>query len=178
MINAETHSSQVKLETWIFFRWLCWNQRKKKGKYIIHAWLTKTVLKINHRGHKPRCSDWNTDKDGEFVFGPLCPDKKYEIQVFVNRVKHVKVCAKTFRDEKCLKGVKLDKCDHNLTHCDRPHKDYDCDKHYEDKDCKVKESIYDECLYEDCCKEEDKKDDKNDEKKDDKKDFKYNKYYK
>ena len=41
-------------------------KEKKKGKYIIHAWLTKTVLKINHRGHKPRCSDWNTDKDGEF----------------------------------------------------------------------------------------------------------------
>lgn len=119
-----------------------------------------------------------TDKDGEFVFGPLCPGKEYAIQIWVDDVKHVKVCAKTFRDEKCLKGVKLDKCDHNLTHCDRPHKDYDCDKHYEDKDCKVKESIYDECLYEDCCKEEDKKDDKNDEKKDDKKDFKYNKYYK
>ena len=29
-------------------------------------------------------------EDGEFVFGPLCPDRKYEIQVWVNRVKHVK----------------------------------------------------------------------------------------
>ena len=25
-----------------------------------------------------------TDKDGEFVFGPLCPDKKYEIQFWAN----------------------------------------------------------------------------------------------
>ena len=52
-----------------------------------------------------------TDKEGEFVFGPLCPDKKYEIQVFVNRVKHVKVCAKSHREGKCLKGVDLNKCE-------------------------------------------------------------------
>lgn len=52
-----------------------------------------------------------TDKDGEFVFGPLCPDKKYEIQIFVNRVKHVKVCSKCHREGKCLKGVDLKKCD-------------------------------------------------------------------
>lgn len=52
-----------------------------------------------------------TDKDGEFVFGPLCPDKKYEIQIFVDRVKHVKVCSKTHREGKCLKGVDLKKCD-------------------------------------------------------------------
>ena len=52
-----------------------------------------------------------TDKNGEFVFGPLCPDKKYEIQIFVNRVKHVRVCAKTHHEGKCLKGVDLTKCD-------------------------------------------------------------------
>ena len=52
-----------------------------------------------------------TDKEGEFVFGPLCPDKKYEIQIFVNRVKHVKICSKSHREGKCLKGVDLKKCD-------------------------------------------------------------------
>lgn len=52
-----------------------------------------------------------TDKDGEFVFGPLCPDKKYEVQIFVDRVKHVKVCSKCHREGKCLKGVDLKKCD-------------------------------------------------------------------
>ena len=52
-----------------------------------------------------------TDKDGEFVFGPLCPDKKYEVQIFVDRVKHVKVCAKTHKEGKCLKGFDLKKCD-------------------------------------------------------------------
>lgn len=52
-----------------------------------------------------------TDEDGEFVFGPLCPDKKYEINFWVDQVKHVKVCARCGHEGKCLKGVKMDKCD-------------------------------------------------------------------
>ena len=52
-----------------------------------------------------------TDEDGEFVFGPLCPDRKYEIQVWVNKVKHVKVCSKCTREGKCLKGVDMKECD-------------------------------------------------------------------
>ena len=52
-----------------------------------------------------------TDKGGEFVFGPLCPGKEYALEIFVNDVKHIKICAKGKRDQKCLKGVKLDKCD-------------------------------------------------------------------
>lgn len=49
-----------------------------------------------------------TDKDGEFVFGPLCPDKNYELQVWADNVKHVKICKETKRHGKCLKGVKLE----------------------------------------------------------------------
>lgn len=49
-----------------------------------------------------------TDKDGEFVFGPLCPDKKYEIQIWVDRVKHCKQCVEAKRHGKCLKGVRLE----------------------------------------------------------------------
>lgn len=52
-----------------------------------------------------------TDAEGEFVFGPLCPDRKYEVQVWVNKVKHVKVCSKCHREGKCLKGVDMKKCD-------------------------------------------------------------------
>lgn len=52
-----------------------------------------------------------TDEYGEFVFGPLCADKKYAIDVWVNKVKTFKVCAKGSRKGKCLKGVKLDACD-------------------------------------------------------------------
>ena len=69
-----------------------------------------------------------TDKDGEFVFGPLCPNKYYEILVWVNKVHHVKVCAKCKHEGKCLKGVKMDQCDFKMG----DKKDDDCDKY--DKD--------------------------------------------
>ena len=83
-----------------------------------------------------------TDEEGEFVFGPLCPDKKYEVQIFVNRVKHVKVCAKTHREGKCLKGVDLKKCDcfvgkkDDFEKCKENCKDkkYEYEKDYDKKD--------------------------------------------
>lgn len=68
-----------------------------------------------------------TDKDGQFVFGPLCPDKKYEVQVWVDDVKHVKICTKCKHEGKCLKGIKMDQCDFNV--CNRYEeepKDDDC----------------------------------------------------
>lgn len=49
-----------------------------------------------------------TDKHGEFVFGPLCMDKCYAIEVWADKVKHHKICAVCERDGKCLKGEKLD----------------------------------------------------------------------
>lgn len=63
-----------------------------------------------------------TDKDGEFVFGPLCPGKKYAIEIWANSVKHIKVCARTHVDGKCLKGVELE-CD-----CKDDFKPCDCDR--------------------------------------------------
>lgn len=98
-----------------------------------------------------------TDKDGEFVFGPLCPDKSYEIQIWVDRVKHVKICKECKRQGKCLKGVKLE-CD------DKPYKE-DCKKDYKD-DCKCdcKKDCKDECKCD--CKKDDKDDQKDDCKKD------------
>ena len=72
-----------------------------------------------------------TDCEGEFVFGPLCPNKTYAIQIWVNRVKHVKICKTCDKEGKCLKGVDL--------HCDKdemdkvPHMDYDMDE--EDCNC-------------------------------------------
>lgn len=58
-----------------------------------------------------------TSHEGEFVFGPLCPGKEYALEIFVNDVKHVKICAKGKKpDEKCLKGVKMDKCDKKFEH--------------------------------------------------------------
>ena len=55
-----------------------------------------------------------TDKHGEFVFGPLCPDKFYEILVWVNKVKHVKVCAKAKHEGQCLKGIEMNQCDFHM----------------------------------------------------------------
>ncbi len=49
-----------------------------------------------------------SDKQGEFVFGPLCPDKNYSLQIWVDRVKHVKICADCKKFGKCLKGEKLE----------------------------------------------------------------------
>ena len=67
-----------------------------------------------------------TDKDGEFVFGPLCPDKSYEIQVWVDKVKHIKICKECKRQGKCLKGVKLE-CEDKYSK-----KEEDCEDLFED----------------------------------------------
>ena len=72
--------------------------------------LVEVDFKFGKKELKP-VSHTFTDCEGEFVFGPLCPDRKYEIQIWVNRVKHVKVCAKCHHDGKCLKGVDMKECD-------------------------------------------------------------------
>jgi protocatechuate 3,4-dioxygenase beta subunit len=48
-----------------------------------------------------------TDEEGEFVFGPLCPHKSYAIEIWVNRVKHIKICKVCNHEGKCLKGIDL-----------------------------------------------------------------------
>ena len=93
-----------------------------------------------------------TDKEGEFVFGPLCANKVYAIQIWVDNVRHCKICTECKHEGKCLKGVKIDckhddkckcKCD---CKCDCKHDDkYDdkcdkkcdekCDDKYDDKKC-------------------------------------------
>ena len=124
--------------------------------------LVEVVCECGKEERRP-VSHTFTDKEGEFVFGPLCPNRFYEIEIWVDRVKHCKICTKAERDGKCLKGVKLDckKEDHKPCHkdecechkeeCKPCHKDdYDDDKCMKDKDDK-------------CCKEDkdcDKKEDK------------------
>lgn len=69
-----------------------------------------------------------TDKDGEFVFGPLCANKFYAIEIWVDNVKHCKICTETKHEGKCLKGVKMD-CKHDFKCCKPEHKDdCKCDK--------------------------------------------------
>ena len=52
-----------------------------------------------------------TDKNGEFVFGPLCPGKQYAIDIWVNDVSHYDIDVKARHEGKCLKGIKEEKCD-------------------------------------------------------------------
>ena len=69
------------------------------------------LIEVCERERKP-VSHTFTDKSGEFVFGPLCPDKEYELQIWVDKIKHVKICTDCKHHGKCLKGVKLD-CPHH-----------------------------------------------------------------
>lgn len=64
-----------------------------------------------------------TDEHGEFVFGPICPHKKYAIEIWANRVDHIKICEVCRRKGKCLKGVDLD-CDE---HCKADFEETECD---------------------------------------------------
>ena len=57
-----------------------------------------------------------TNRAGEFVFGPLCPDRNYEILFWANKVRHVKICKECEHQGSCLKGVHLD-CDDNWDNC-------------------------------------------------------------
>ena len=101
-----------------------------------------------------------TDKEGEFVFGPLCPHKSYSIEIWVNRVKHIKICKICEKEGKCLKGVDL-YCDKEYMYDDKRY-----DEEYEDKYDKKHDEKY-----------EDKYDKKYDEKYEDNYDKKYDEKY-
>ena len=51
-----------------------------------------------------------TDEHGEFVFGPLCPDKEYAIDIWVNDVRHYKYNSICHREGECLKGRPVEIC--------------------------------------------------------------------
>ena len=125
----------------------------------------------NHHGKEERkpVSHTFTDCDGEFVFGPLCHNRMYEIQIWVDNVKHVKVCAKAEeKDKECLKGTNIDcpkECPKELTpvccdKCDKCDKFDKCDK-WDDFDKCNKCDKWDKC--DKCEKKCDKKCDKKDE---------------
>lgn len=129
-----------------------------------------------------------TDKHGEFVFGPLCPDKCYAIEIWANKVEHIKICAKCNREGCCLRGIDIGPCDCFMGKDFRPEhhfwkeehkkecnpcckeedkKDYDFyykEEHKEDhkKECKPCHKEEDKKEYDPCCKEEHKEDCKKD----------------
>ena len=52
-----------------------------------------------------------TNEDGEFVFGPLCPDKEYAIDFWANEVRHYKIRAKVEKDTDCLRAKPSEICE-------------------------------------------------------------------
>ena len=121
--------------------------------------LVEVVCECGKEERRP-VSHTFTDENGEFVFGPLCANRFYEIEIWVDQVKHCKVCSKVERDIKCLKGIKLDcKKDCNK-HCMKKCEDTCRDK-FEDKcEDKCRDKFEDKC--EDKCRDkfEDKCEDK------------------
>ncbi len=69
--------------------------------------LVEVEYKMGKEERKP-VSHAITDEDGEFVFGPLCANKMYEVNIWYNDVKHAKICAECKHKGKCLKGVDID----------------------------------------------------------------------
>lgn len=106
--------------------------------------LVEVVCECGKEERRP-VSHTFTDSNGEFVFGPLCANRFYEIEIWVDRVKHCKICTKAEHDGKCLKGVKLDCKKENCKPChetcekDSCHKEPEKECH-EEKECERKEN--------------------------------------
>lgn len=83
--------------------------------------LIEVEKKLGKYERKP-VSHTFTNNEGEFVFGPLCPNRHYSIDLWVNKVKHVKICHISKHKGECLKGENL-KCD---KYDDDEKYDYDC----------------------------------------------------
>ncbi len=83
------------------------------------------VEKMLGREERKPVSHTFTNENGEFVFGPLCPDKFYDLQIWVDRVKHVKIChIARPKKQNCLKGEKIECKKDDFEH-DKP--DCGCD---------------------------------------------------
>lgn len=88
-----------------------------------------------------------TNKDGDFVFGPLCTNKYYAIEIWVDHVKHCKICVEGKHEGKCLKGVKMD-CNHEFK-CYKPF-DKKCEEKHDDKCDEKNEDKYDDKFEKTC----------------------------
>lgn len=112
--------------------------RDSKGMPISDA--VVKLIEVCQDERKP-VSHTFTDCEGEFVFGPLCPNKSYSIQIWVNQVKHVKICKVCNHDGRCLKGVKLH-CENEYFMPKEKHEEEHeekCDKENEEKyECECK----------------------------------------
>lgn len=86
-----------------------------KNRYkdpISNAVVKLIEIVIGKDGRKTRVPVTHTftDENGEFVFGPLCPDKDYAISIWVNDVRHYKLSSICHREGECLKGKHAEIC--------------------------------------------------------------------
>lgn len=72
------------------------------------------LIEITKDERKP-ISHTFTDIYGEFLFGPLCPGRVYAIEIWVNKVEHIKICKTCHNKNECLKGIKIN-CDDCHSH--------------------------------------------------------------
>jgi hypothetical protein len=84
--------------------------------------LIEIVVKDGYKKRVPVTHTF-TDEYGEFVFGPLCPDKEYAIDIWVDDVRHYKFTAVGHREGECLKGKPAQVCE-----CKKPEHRPPCDK--------------------------------------------------
>ncbi len=89
------------------------------------------VIRISSDDVRAPVTHTFTNKNGEFTFGPLCPDRDYEILIWANEVTHKKVCIKPEKDFECLEGRLLPKCEFknckdNICCEEKSDCDYDC----------------------------------------------------
>ena len=98
--------------------------------------LVEVVCECGKEERRP-VSHTFTDKNGEFVFGPLCSNRFYEVEIWVDRVKHCKICTKVEHDGDCLKGVKMDCKKENYIPCHKEEKEC-CEKKCKEE-CEKKE---------------------------------------
>ena len=64
------------------------------------------LIEITKDERKP-ISHTFTDIYGEFLFGPLCPGRVYAIEIWANKVEHIKICKTCHNKNECLKGIKI-----------------------------------------------------------------------
>ena len=118
--------------------------------------LVEVVCECGKEERRP-VSHTFTDMHGEFVFGPLCANRLYEIEIWVDRVKHCKICTKAEHEGTCLKGVKLDCKKENCKPCHECEKDECQEKPFHKEESK-------ECHEDKKCEENENKCDKKPEK--------------
>ena len=94
--------------------------RNRKREPIEDA-VIKLIEIVKEHGKKERrpVSHTFTDKNGKFVFGPLCPGKRYALDIWVNEVRHFKMEVKPKHESECLKAKEPEKCE------DKKEKEYE-----------------------------------------------------